>query len=804
MIKKQRNKILTLLVAGAIGTAALGGVAMANGVAVDAAETYSMSTVFSTSSATLKKNGDGETGALKMEIKDAGRVSYTRDLALKWFVKEENSPVTAKYMSLSFTLADTNFEKVTLAFDTESLTATKDGKSTHEVTFTNDGTTVKVKVGDGDETEVVAPTEKFTLTLSEGASSEEFFATLSQTATVATGSFTNIGSNFAEWDSSKEMSSFVVKAETDGEKVASVLLHEINGQSLELNKDNKFTDDTAPVLVVNEDIDGFVLGTAFALDYEVIDVLDRTVTKTLKYYQYDPDEAREAKNEYDESTATDKVMKAPEYKSLSTTTYFLETNYTTSDDKLTSVYKTTGGTEYVSIQFTLTDDGNTEAVYYLDWYLGAEAETIDTSVFSAVEGYTDIGYVGVYDNDEEGAKYTCVKNEGSTSGDETVDTENVAYTEFVDALKEIEDDGLSAGEGSYLYLPSLKYLITDNGGYSNLKFTISYKSTSNNTAKTSSSLSSSALKLEVTQAGVYEFKVFAVDKAGNNMKYYDAEKEEIVDVTSSNVWDIDAIPSFSIKVANNGIKVEEGTSKKDSEVIYGDYDLSDFDVVGPASAISEYKLFYVDQSKVSGITTSKLTGITYGTLASVAKNLKETATERGVDLYKLAYATELKTAIGGEVTVEQILDALVEIKEFNDKIKEEDHPDDWANSDNAYQWDATAKTFVPQKMGNYLIIACFTDPDIVAYDAGAYKLITVQSEEDVIYGETEWLKNNMVSVILFGIAGLMLILIIILLVVKPSDETLEDIDGASKKEKKEKKTKKADEKVLEELDVNEK
>ena len=107
-------------------------------------------------------------------------------------------------------------------------------------------------------------------------------------------------------------------------------------------------------------------------------------------------------------------------------------------------------------------------------------------------------------------------------------------------------------------------------------------------------------------------------------------------------------------------------------------------------------------------------------------------------------------------------------------------------------------------MGNYVIIACFTDPDIAAFDAGAYKVISVVAEEDVVYGETEWLKNNLVSVILFAIAGLMLILIIILLVVKPSDETLEDIDNDNKKEKKAKKAKKVDEKVLDELDVDNK
>ena len=56
-------------------------------------------------------------------------------------------------------------------------------------------------------------------------------------------------------------------------------------------------------------------------------------------------------------------------------------------------------------------------------------------------------------------------------------------------------------------------------------------------------------------------------------------------------------------------------------------------------------------------------------------------------------------------------------------------------------------------------------------------MVEVASEKDVIKGETEWLKNNIVSVILFSVAALMLILIIILLLVKPSDETLEDVDA---------------------------
>ena len=68
--------------------------------------------------------------------------------------------------------------------------------------------------------------------------------------------------------------------------------------------------------------------------------------------------------------------------------------------------------------------------------------------------------------------------------------------------------------------------------------------------------------------------------------------------------------------------------------------------------------------------------------------------------------------------------------------------------------------------------------------AVAYKLVVVDSKVDTIKGETQWLKNNMVSVVLFAVAGVMLVLIIVLLLIKPSDEKLEDVDKKSVKKEK--------------------
>ena len=82
----------------------------------------------------------------------------------------------------------------------------------------------------------------------------------------------------------------------------------------------------------------------------------------------------------------------------------------------------------------------------------------------------------------------------------------------------------------------------------------------------------------------------------------------------------------------------------------------------------------------------------------------------------------------------------------------------------------------------------FKDAELPGEAIAAYKVIEVEATVDRLTGETQWLKNNIVSVILFSIAGVMLILMIILLTIKPSDEELEEVTET----KKEKKSKKAE------------
>ena len=54
--------------------------------------------------------------------------------------------------------------------------------------------------------------------------------------------------------------------------------------------------------------------------------------------------------------------------------------------------------------------------------------------------------------------------------------------------------------------------------------------------------------------------------------------------------------------------------------------------------------------------------------------------------------------------------------------------------------------------------------------------IEVRNPVDIIPGVSQWLQNNVVSVVLFSISAVLAVIIIVLFVVKPSDKTVEEVD----------------------------
>ena len=800
-MKKHNKKLITLMLAG-LCTVALGSATVSAAVQADetpsekTATTYAISDVFSTTGSAGEEN---KTVAFTLGNGEYARIK--RDLALKWYEGKDD----AKYLTVKFAFKELNFTSMTFAFESAASIATEDGKAVNAVKFTVkegkvfaavvNGTTV----GAAYETEITAGSD-VTLALfkADGASFDTFGVKVND---AEIGDFTQIGANYADYDSAKTYP-LEIKAETAADKEAVVLLKDINGQSFTDLVDSKIVDTAAPVLVVNEEVNGFQYGTAFSLSYEKIDVLQASsLTESKKYYQYNP-----ADSVIDHSLT------------LSTSTYFMDTVYYTNGTSNVKeipegdegkAYKATSviaeeGQEYVSIEITLGDstfDGTKDAngkeyakkTFDLAWYASVDA------LAEKQVGETKADFIIVNESDE-GAKYTHIVANETTQTNDYVD--EVAFNKQVAAYQKQINDKVTkekplAGSNAEFALPgALDWLIKDNGGYRALKFTICYRTPSSSTGKTASDLSYNGLEIAIAEEGLYEFKVFANDRAGNTMKYYLDGK--LVSVTSSNIWDIEEIPSFTFEIANKDIEVEEKSNslatKKSEKKLNDTYTLSGLTVLGATNQQSEYKLYRFDESK-GGLEIDNeklekaLTSVTYKKIKTEAvKFFDKVGAEDGYetyfDLYLSIYMDELAKEL--EVDKAKLAKCFVEITQYNDKITENDA--EWEEY-NKYKWNPSSKSFVAAEEGTYLILADFWEKELPMQRAAAYQVVLVATKADTIKGESKvlaWIKNNVVSVVLFGVAAVMLILIVILLLVKPSDETLEDVDKevAKKKDKK--------------------
>lgn len=802
MKRKNLNKLALVLASASVATA-FGGLMLSNSVSVAADEPvkYEISKIFAGSNAVL----DAQDNTTAFSVSNGGSVRFKSNLAYKWQSAKDQS----EYLNLTFAFKDTNFTTVSFDFETNSAWATKDNKTTNTVEFKKGETNYIVAINGKDVMTVAAAdiNKDMKISLSESATAKdgEFIVNLKVGDVAATVTdaenckFVNVGAYYSSYSFDK-MNPLSIKATLPADADADhdetvILLKNINGQAFNaLGSDKRIVDDTAPVMVVNEEIDGFLLGSTFSLDYTVVDVLKKDIAsadKKLTYYQYNPNNLDGVKTE--------------DYKTLDSSVYFTDTVYTdTATNEQTTVFKELGA-EYVSVKSSISDGTNTAEVD-LSWYAKTTRE-IDSVVYIPV------------DKNADGAKYTFVTANESTSKndfDESVYVNSEAYKYFMNALNE-EAASKSAGSNATVNIPSLKWFINDNNGYRNLKFTISYKTPTSDTASTSSNLSYQSLKLSVAEEGTYQFKIFATDKLGNPMKYYD-EDGVLVDVAAANIWDIEQIPYFTFTINNQGLSIDSAkdtaSNRKTSVLLNKTYTFADIQVTGADSIQEKYALYRVDFNKYNAtaesgkkLTQSVLSSVAFAEINNEIEKYKNSsnanytayqtavATGNYFDLYLTAYAKLLAVQIGVSTTnteeIAKIKSCFVAIDEYDSRITEENAPTEW-NAYNKYKWQPKSQSFYTKEEGSYIVVADYYEKLLPSVRISAYKVVNVESEADVIKGESEWLKNNVTSVVMFSIAGVMFIFIIILLLVKPSDETLEDVDKKAKKQaKKEKKAKKS-------------
>ena len=858
-MKKTNKKMITMLLAGALGVATLGaGLWKTDVAAADettAAKTYSITEVFkSDASNVIGADNKGVAEAkdtVKFTLAQGESVEYRRNLALKWFDEvtvgegaTATKEVKPQYFNVKFSLTDSNFYQLSIVVESEAAQANEDNKAENKVTFKKDGDKIIVSVNGVDSAISVKANEIYTLTLSESKNANYGTFNVLLNGEVI-GEFTNIGANYAKYESAKVIPFAVVSeeepkeengvasasdsseesaeaesseensegsVESDSEEDSSEIteedagktvfyLHELNGQAFdEIETGTKKVADTAaPVVVINDDIiDGLLIGTAFPYyTPTVLDVLDTTsgdkLLTTREFYQWNPS---------DTLVSWNTKMKATLY-FKPTTYYFAEESnetfyYATRDDavnsgkefKATTVYNQFDK-EFISVKYTVKDASEKQQTYELAWYAD------ETAKEEKAVGEFSQEYI-----------YLISKNDGPTYKHIGLDDENAkneivnekAYEEAVAGYQSALDCGdpdhadcscaakeATAGSNSYIYFPSLSGLIEDNSGYRNLKFRICYKSEKETSSKSSGLLSYNGLQLSTSNEGYYEFKVLATDAAGNAMQYY--LDGELVTVTTSNIWDIEEIPTFHYTIKRDKLSIlnssDNVSKRKDDVELNGKFSgFSDPTIKGiQGTKVSSYALYKVDTSAYNGnkaLTYDLMASITYAEIKTEIDKRFKIEIPSGDELFELYMEIyREKLAVKLSTTADALKDCFIRINEYDPAITEGDSG--WEH--NKFNWNASAKSFEAVEECEYIIFADYYDSKYQQQHIAAYKVIEVEAEAYVKYEKTQWLKNNITSVILFAIAGVMFVMIIVLLLIKPSDETLEDVDAAAAEKK---------------------
>ena len=781
-MKRNSKNLLTLLLAGALCAATIGGVA----TVASAEEAVTLGAIYAITQVFTKKNdatvanekiGEEEKATAKFsfpktEETDEAKlpaVELDRDLALKWFDKDG-----AKYLNFTFAFADNNCKEVSFAIETTPYQSVSEEKATNVLKITKEG---KVYVNGDESTATVTLNGDISVSLDAGSESGAFVVKVNGTQV---GAFTNIGANYAENDGN-DKDSFLVKATpVDGAEETAIYLKSLNGQSFANITDGQVEDNAPAVLIVNQDISHFLMGTAFNLDYKAIDVLKSSVTissSDRQYYQWNP---------------TDTEVKG---KNITTSTYFMDTVYE-KDGKTTSVWREEEeangeGREFVSIWFDLSDGtySGEKARYELAWYAeGTVEKTVGEGESADTRKYI------VINRNEEGPQYTLVSLDDNAKAN-VVDTRLEGLVDdYNKKLAKVAADKY-AGSNEKVDLPAVDWLIADNNGYKSLSFTISYKTPTSTSPSTASNKKYNNLQITTATEGWYEFKIFASDSANNAMKYY--LDGELVEVTTSNVWEIEEIPTFKFKLENKGIKTKEDADKDtlDNKILNDSYTMSKVSIVGATNEQSAYKLYKIDNALwgIPGI-AKVMANVKYAELNEKADELTAGLNLVDSDDYMTYYLQAFQTLLVEKINADAECSARYQelasqTENFNianmfKEINPYDSDLDEDEGDNIYNWSATSRRFTAAEEGLYLILADYWDAELPTIDrVPAYKLVEVSEEEDTIKGVSEWLKNNMVSIILFGVAGVLAIAVVVLLFVKPSNETLEDVDKKAKSKK---------------------
>lgn len=685
-------------------------------------------------------------------------VSFRKNLAYNWFEEitsgegeNETKEVVNGMFNMEIGFKNTDFKKYVITFESQQYVKSEDGKSVNYIMFfpTSDGGVKVLITDDKDATDagatVLSPNHIYIRFYEKANGAYKVIVSDVEGATptderVVLGEMKNVNGNFAKYSSSSTTPVypliFNAEFEEEGEKTAQMVLYSLNNQKFIVKnareENGKYTggsvtDDTPAVLCLNKEVTYLEIGGEIKFDYQLIDVLRSSPSSTLYYY--------ELKHE-DIGKDTDYKNKDI-YKEV-------ESDFRLDSD-MDSYLPTKeecavfGDEESFKVDMAIkayalvkdTSSGGEESVVYLDWYF-ADGYTlkIDGNEFIAVG------------DDVSGVTYNT-----SPVGTNWEDICRDYQEEVSKAAK-----NLSAGSSSYFYLPSAESLFVDNTtAYTNMKISIYYYSDSQSS---NTSLAPNNLSINVTKPGSYRFTLYATDADGNDMYYLD--DGERVKFKSSEIWDMyaddekhDLLPWFTFNVDYKGAQFKEKPDKQSTAYVGSEYTSASFEINGVENSYeTKYRLFLFDRAGYYADT--KIT-FTYEEFIDKMDGLFENEETR-------KYFKE----------IHEVTEADENYEEFKD-----------------YNWKSNSTSFTPQD-GNafYYMRAEVTDTQYNTDPVTCSLAIVASVEAKSLKGDSDWLKNNIASVILLSVAGISLVAIILLLVIKPKNK--EDIDVQFEKEMKKK------------------
>ena len=670
---------------------------------------------------------EGGTSYIEFSLADGGKTHFRRDLALKWFSADSAEdpsvvkPGKANYFSMQFSFPSVDFETFTIEFQSDEENITKDAQAVNSLVFekTADGRlTVRVKNAsqqdlENDNSELDAGT------VAAASVSNDFTLTFAEAT-----------------DAEAVAGDFKVVLQCGGEQVLESRFTNIGGNYLEYRSSAATTPNT-PITFTAELPEGAAEGAtqsvlmkslngqSFALtEGRVQDVTAPVLVLNEEVYAFTL--GKKFSLEYEAIDVCDDTVSVSRY-------YYMAA-------------KNEDGS-YIAPDASEEDDYD---------YSTLGTSTYFMPVTETPAGQPPVEYVSIYFDLKDGRRSDDGKDEVSelvyltwyaAPASDTVETlngcdyirvdrneEGPAYTGLTATAGDTEEDNGN---------------VTDEGGANTYGTAVQAYRTALEAAAENTSAGTGAYLYMPSLRGLI-YSNFADYRNLQFTVCYYQETQADGDTASSESGL--SYNELRIEVDEDGwyrirIFATDASSNAMKYYNYGyrdrTYTISDFDIIALAGYVEDYALYYFDSDYLAE-----------GQTMPSYDDFVENAEQYFTDTYKAS---------------------MIRINEYNSDVTEDD--ENWDDTDNAYNWNPSSSlSFVPQRSGIYVVELTVTDPNRPGTMETAYMAIEVRNPVDVIPGQSQWLQNNITSVVLFAISAVLAIAIVVLFVVKPSDKKVKEVD----------------------------